>query len=102
MHGLRISSNEKTLVDYQRSDDAGVYKLREDLAIVQTVDFITPVVNDPFLYGQIAAANALSDIYAMGAKPLFALNVVGFPYNRLPMEVLQKILFRVYVYTVHV
>jgi selenium donor protein len=63
-----------------------------DIAIVQTVDFFTPIVDDPFQFGAIAAANSLSDIYAMGGKPLFALNIVGFPSNRLPIGVLEKIL----------
>ena len=73
-------------------DDAGVYKLREDLALIQTVDFITPVVDDPFLFGEIAAANALSDVYAMGGQPLTVLNVVCFPGCKLGMEVLEKVL----------
>jgi selenide, water dikinase len=80
------------LVDYATSDDAAVYRLGPDQAIVETVDFFTPVVDDPFLFGRIAAANALSDIWAMGAKPLFALNIVGFPVGKLPMEVLGEIL----------
>jgi selenide, water dikinase len=80
------------LVDYATSDDAAVYRLGPDQAIVETVDFFTPVVDDPFLFGRIAAANALSDIWAMGAKPLFALNLVGFPVGKLPMEVLGEIL----------
>ena len=71
-------------------DDAAVYRLTDDLAVVQTVDFITPVVDDPYRFGRIAAANALSDIYAMGAKPLFALNLVGFPVKTLPMGVLGR------------
>lgn len=73
-------------------DDAAVYRLTDDLAVVQTVDFITPVVDDPYRFGRIASANALSDIYAMGAKPLFALNLVGFPVKTLPMGVLGEIL----------
>lgn len=74
-------------------DDAGVYLLRDDLALVQTVDFFTPVVNDPVAFGAIAAANSLSDIYAMGATPLTALNIVGFPEKGpLPMSVLGEIL----------
>lgn len=74
------------------SDDAAVYQLDSDLAIVQSVDFITPVVDDPYSCGQIAAANSLSDIYAMGATPLFALNIVGFPVGSLPLSVLEEIL----------
>ena len=74
------------------SDDAAVYRLAPDLAIVQTVDFITPLVDDPYQFGQIAAANAISDVYAMGGRPLLALNVVAFPTDALPMDVLAEIL----------
>lgn len=84
--------NKNVLVGTETADDATVYKLRDDLAIVQTLDFFTPIVDDPYEFGAIAAANALSDIYAMGAKPLFALNIVGFPEDTLPMEVLEQIL----------
>ena len=84
--------DDKILVGINSSDDAAVYKLDSKTSIVQTVDFFTPVVDDPFQFGVIAAANSLSDIYAMGGKPLFALNVVGFPSRRLPIEVLEKIL----------
>ncbi|MCB0821330.1 MAG: selenide, water dikinase SelD [Bacteroidales bacterium] len=80
------------LVSLSSADDAAVYKINEEQAIIQTVDFFTPVVDDPYDFGAIAAANALSDIYAMGGKPLFALNIVGFPDNRLPEEVLKLIL----------
>lgn len=80
------------LVGITTSDDAAVYKLTEDMAIVETVDFFTAVVDDPYVFGQIAAANALSDIYAMGARPLFALNIVAFPSKTLPLDVLQEIL----------
>jgi len=80
------------LVGTDTSDDAAVYRLDDRTAVVQTVDFFTPIVDDPYQFGAIAAANSLSDIYAMGARPLFALNVVGFPSNRLPMEVLERIL----------
>jgi len=80
------------LIDTSNSDDAAVYRINESTALVQTVDFFTPIVDDPYDFGAIAAANALSDIYAMGARPLFALNIVGFPSNRLPMEVLREIL----------
>jgi selenide,water dikinase len=73
-------------------DDAGVFRIRPDLALVQTVDFFTPVVDDPYLFGQIAAANALSDIYAMGAVPLTALNIVAYPTCALGMEPLREIL----------
>ena len=73
-------------------DDAGVYKLTDDLAIIQTVDFFTPIVDDPYAFGQIAAANALSDVYAMGGKPLTAMNLVCFPTNSLDISVLKEIL----------
>jgi cysteine desulfurase NifS/selenium donor protein len=80
------------LVGAETSDDAAVYRLRPDLAIVQTVDFFTPIADDPFDFGAVSAANSLSDVYAMGAKPLFALSVVGFPSRRLPLRVLERIL----------
>ena len=73
-------------------DDVAARKLTDDLAIVQTIDYITPVLNDPYLFGQVAAANALSDIYAVGAKPSFALNLVGFPVRSLPLGYLSEIL----------
>ena len=80
------------MVGQENSDDAAVYKISEDIAIVQSVDFFTPIVDDPFTFGAIAAANALSDIYAMGAKPIFALNLVSFPVNKLPVSVLSDIM----------
>ena len=73
-------------------DDAGIFVLSDDTALVQTVDFFAPIVDDPYLFGQVAAANALSDVYAMGGKPLTALNIVGFPSGKLPTEVLREIL----------
>ena len=73
-------------------DNAGVYKLTDDMAIVQTVDFFTPVVDDPFSFGQIAVVNALSDIYTMGAKPLTAMNIVCFPAETMDISVLQAVL----------
>lgn len=79
------------LVGTETHDDAGVYKLTDDLAIVQTIDFFPPVVNDPFIYGQIAAANALSDIYAMGGTPRTALNLVGYPDDKEDLEWLGEI-----------
>jgi cysteine desulfurase len=84
--------DKNVLIGANTSDDAAVYLINDQTAIVQTVDFFTPVVDDPYYFGAIAAANALSDIYAMGARPLFALNIVGFPDNRLPMQVLKDIL----------
>lgn len=80
------------LVGYGLADDAGVYRIAPDQALIQTVDFFTPIVDDPFAFGAIAAANALSDVYAMGGRPLTALNIVGFPHDRLEMEVLSRIL----------
>jgi selenide, water dikinase len=76
---LRVPNDPRVLIDYRTSDDAGVYALDADRALVQTVDFFTPIVDDPVLYGQIAAANALSDIYAMGARALTALAIAAFP-----------------------
>jgi selenide,water dikinase len=73
-------------------DDAGVYKLSDDLAIIQTIDFFTPIVDDPYDFGQIAVANALSDVYAMGGKPLTAMNVVCFPTKKLDISILKDIL----------
>jgi len=73
-------------------DDAGVYKLSDELALIQTIDFFTPVVDDPYMFGQIAVANALSDVYAMGGKPLTAMNVVCFPTKALDISVLKDIL----------
>ena len=73
-------------------DDAGVYKLTDELAIIQTIDFFTPIVDDPYAFGQIAVANALSDVYAMGGQPLTAMNIVCFPTKRLDISVLQDIL----------
>ena len=80
------------LVGFDTSDDAGVYRLNEEQALVFTADFITPPVDDPLIYGQIAAANSLSDIYAMGAKPLSCLNLVGFPSGKLDNKVLEIII----------
>jgi len=80
------------LVDFSASDDAAIYKINDEQAIVATVDFFTPIVDEPYDFGRISAANSLSDLYAMGAKPLFALNVVAFPEKRLPVEVLTRIL----------
>jgi selenide,water dikinase len=80
------------IVGRETFDDAGVFVLRDDLAIVQTVDFFAPIVDDPFTFGQVAAANALSDVFAMGGEPLTALAIVGFPAGRLPNSVLTEIL----------
>ncbi len=84
-------ADENVLVGFDTADDAGVYKLTAELALVQTVDFFTPIVDDPYLFGAIAAANALSDVYAMGGKPLTALSIVAFPAKGEP-EDLERIL----------
>ncbi|AXK48984.1 selenide, water dikinase SelD [Aliarcobacter trophiarum LMG 25534] len=86
------AENEHILVGFDTSDDAGIYQINDDLALVQTVDFITPVVDDPYIYGQIAAANSLSDIFAMGADVKTALNVVGFDATNISKEALGEIL----------
>jgi selenide,water dikinase len=80
------------IVGTDTSDDAGVFRLGPDLAIVTTVDFFTPIVDDPYVFGQIAAANALSDVYAMGGDPITALNIVGFPKGQMDVEILADIL----------
>ncbi len=80
------------IVGMERADDAGVYKISDDLALIQTVDFFTPIVDDPYMFGQIAAANSLSDIYAMGGKPLTAMNIVCFPIKTMDISVLREIL----------
>lgn len=89
---MPVPIDRNVLVGTDTADDAAVYRIDGKTAIVQTVDFFTPVVDDPFQFGAIAAANSLSDIYAMGGRPLFALSIVGFPSNRLPVSVLQQIL----------
>ena len=89
---LPLSDDSAVLVGTETADDAAVYRLSDEVAIVQTVDFFTPIVDDAYWFGAISAANSLSDVYAMGAKPLFALNIVGFPSNRLPMRILERIL----------
>jgi selenide,water dikinase len=91
MERVSPATNERVLVGYGSGDDAGVYLLREDLALVQTVDFFTPIVDDPYDFGRIAATNALSDVYAMGGRPLSALNIVAFPED-LDLAILARIL----------
>lgn len=91
LSGLPNTRSKEALVGFETSDDAAVYRLSKDTAVVETVDFFPPVVDDPFAYGQIAAANAMSDIWAMGAKALFALNLVAFP-KELPVAMLREIL----------
>ncbi len=80
------------IAGFESAEDAGVYKLTDDIAIVQTVDYFPPIVNNPFDFGEIAAANALSDIYAMGATPITALNIVSFPKKKLSIDILREIL----------
>jgi selenide,water dikinase len=82
----------RLIVGHETMDDAGVFVVSDDLALVQTVDFFAPIVDDPYLFGQVAAANALSDVFAMGGEPMTALNIVGFPSGKLPLEVLREIL----------
>ncbi|NWF95733.1 MAG: selenide, water dikinase SelD [Candidatus Thorarchaeota archaeon] len=90
--GLPLSKDPAVLVGIETGDDAAVYRLTDSIALVKTVDFFTPIVDDPYWFGAISATNSLSDIYAMGATPLFALSIVGFPSARLPLSVLQRIL----------
>ena len=89
---LKVKPHSSVILDHKGSDDAAVVRLSNGTLIIQTVDFFTPVVDNPYQFGQIAAANALSDIYAMGGEPLFALNIVGFPINDLPKNILTEIL----------
>jgi len=89
---LPLIPNPKVIRGMASLDDAGVYQLTDDLAIIQTIDFFTPIVDDPYTFGQIASANALSDVYAMGGKPLTAMNVVCFPTKSLNISVLKDIL----------
>jgi selenide,water dikinase len=90
--GIPFPSDPKLLVGLSTSDDAGVYQITRDLAIVQTVDFFTPIVDDPFDFGRIAATNALSDVYAMGGTPITALNIAAFPIDTLDAGILRRIL----------
>ena len=89
---MPVHADPRLLVGRESFDDAGVFVVRDDLALVQTVDFFAPIVDDPYDFGCIAAANALSDVYAMGGEPLTALAIVGFPAGTLPLEVLSDIL----------
>jgi len=89
---LPRESDPRVLVGRETFDDAGVFRLSDDLALVQTVDFFAPIVDDPYRFGRVAAANALSDVYAMGGIPLTAMNIVGFPEQTLPLVVLTAIL----------
>ena len=87
---LPLEDDPNLLVGRETSDDAGVYRLSEDVALIQTIDFVTPIVNDPYDFGRIAAANALSDVYAMGGRPLTAMNVVCFPVKTMDKAILGK------------
>ncbi len=89
---LPKQSDPNVLIGFDTADDAGVYQLAPDLALVQTVDFFTPIVDDPYTFGQLAAANSLSDIYAMGARPISALSIVGFPNTGRDLNILESIL----------
>jgi selenide,water dikinase len=89
---LPLNQDPNLLVGTETADDAGVYRLNDDTALVLTADYITPPVDDPYLFGQVAAANALSDVYAMGGRPITALNLVGFPSDQLPLEMLERII----------
>ena len=92
LHSLPKFDHPEIIVGTETSDDAGVFRLRPDLAIVNTVDFFTPIVDDPYVFGQVAATNALSDVYAMGAEPTTALNIVCFPRGKMDIQVLGEIL----------
>ena len=89
---LPLPTDPNVLVGHSGSDDAGVYRLSDDAALVVTVDFFTPIVDDPYDYGRVAATNSLSDVYAMGGRPIIALNIAGFPENKIPPEVLGEII----------
>lgn len=89
---MKFPTDPNLIVGLQRADDAGVYKITDDIAIIQTVDFFTPIVDDPYWFGQIAAANALSDVYAMGGVPKTAMNLVAFPVKEMEISVLRQIL----------
>lgn len=90
--GLKKQNHPDLLVGYNTADDAGVFRINETQALVQTVDFFPPIVDDPYSFGQIAAANALSDVYAMGGRPVTAMNIVAFPSDKFSLEILTEIL----------
>ena len=89
---MPLISHPNLIAGIESAEDAGVYKLRENLAIVQTLDFFTPIVDDPYIFGQVAAANSLSDVYAMGGKPVVAMNIICFPIKKMDISILQEIL----------
>jgi len=92
LEGVPPSYHEDLLVSFSTADDAGVFRINDRQALVQTVDFFPPIVDDPYHFGRIAAANALSDIYAMGGRPLTALNIVCFPSDDMPVDILTQVL----------
>jgi selenide,water dikinase len=85
-------SHPDLLVGLGTADDAGVFRITPEIALIQTVDFFTPIVDDPYAYGQIAAANSLSDVYAMGGRPITAMNICGFPSDDVPPEMMAEVL----------
>ena len=92
LSNIEIKKYSEVLTDFSNNEDSGIYKLSNEIALVQSVDFFTPVVDDPFFFGQIAVANSLSDIYAMGAKPVTAMNIAEFPAKKLKIDYFEKIL----------
>ncbi len=92
MRGLQTISDPDLLIGSASSDDAAVYRISDDVALVQTLDFFTPIVDDPYLFGQIAAANSLSDIYAMGGKPITAMNIVAMPTDEISLDTINQIM----------
>jgi selenide, water dikinase len=92
LRDLPLISDPNLLTGFEHAEDAGVYKISADLALVQTVDFFTPTVDDPYIFGQIAATNALNDVYAMGGKPITAMNIVCFPIKTMDIAVLREVL----------
>ena len=91
LEGIQVHSDPNLLVGFDKSDDASVYKISDELALVQTVDFFPPIADDPYLFGQIAATNALSDVYAMGGEPKLALNLMCVPKD-MPSEAVHQML----------
>ena len=92
MRDLPLIKDPNLLTGFEHAEDAGVYKISDDVALVQTLDFFTPTVDDPYTFGQIAATNALNDVYAMGGKPITAMNIVCFPVKTMDMAVLREVL----------
>jgi len=91
LQSVKWWKDENVIVGFSGNDDAGIYRLNDTLALIQTTDFFTPVVDDPFIYGMIAASNSLSDVYAMGGKPINALNIISFPQKE-DINILKEIL----------